>query len=84
MPSESELYRQQQYVKVLREVTAGDNLGPSTDDDSAPATRQFEMSRKAFPAALIDQMIAEKLLAPNGERGVVVGPKGERFFTRNR
>ena len=84
MPSESELYFQQQYVKVLREVTSGDNLGPSTDDDATPATRKFEMSRKAFPAALIDQMIAEKLLAPNRERGVVVGPRGERYFSRNR
>lgn len=84
MPDESDVYRQQQYVKVLREVTAGDTLGPAYDDDTHRSIRKFELSGNPFPVKLIDRMIAERLLVSNGDRGVVIAAAGERFFFRYR
>jgi len=83
MPSESDLRRQEQRVNVLREVNAGDTLGPPQDDDPA-RMRKFELSRKRFPAALIDHMITEKLIAADDERGVIITTAGERFLHRYR
>jgi hypothetical protein len=84
IPSESDVHRQQQYVKVLREVTAGDTLGPPEDDSTNGAVRRFELSGNRFAAALIDRMIADNLLDTDGERGVIVTAKGERYFTQHR
>jgi len=84
MPDESDLYRQQQYVKVLREVTAGDTLGPPQDDDNHHSIRKFELSGNLFPVELIDRMIAESLLVSNEDRGVIMAAAGERFFFRHR
>jgi hypothetical protein len=84
VPSESELLRRQQYVKVLREVTAGDTLGPPQDHDKGETIRKFELSGKHFPVALIDQMIAENLLDADEERGVIVAAEGKRFFNQHR
>lgn len=76
--------REQQYVRVLREVTAGDSLGPLEETPEGPALRRFELSGIAFPAALVERMIAERMLAADGERGVVITAQGQRFFTRHR
>ncbi len=84
MPNESDLHRQQQYVKVLREVTAGDTLGPPQDDHTGQAIRRFELSGNLYPVALIDRMIAENLLDVDEERGVIMAAKGERFFHQYR
>ena len=84
MPNEPDLHRQQQYVKVLREVTAGDTLGPPQDDDTNQTVRKFELSGHVFPVTLIDQMVAEHLLDRNEDRGVVMVAKGEQFFFRHR
>ena len=84
MPNEPNLHRQQQYVKVLREVTAGDTLGPPQDDDTNQTVRKFELSGHVFPVALIDRMVAEHLLDRNEDRGVVMVAKGEQFFFRHR
>lgn len=84
MPDKSNLYRQQQYVKVLREVTAGDTLGPPHDDDTHQNIRKFELSGNLFPVKLIDRMIAERLLVSNDDRGVIMAAAGERFFFQHR
>ena len=84
MPSESDLHRQQQYVKVLREVMAGDTLAAPQEHDGDQTIRKFELSGNLFPVALIDRMIAESLLERDEERGVVIAAEGERFFTRHR
>ncbi|MGD8817568.1 MAG: hypothetical protein PVJ51_10300 [Acidobacteriota bacterium] len=69
---------------MLREVTAGDSLGPLEETPEGPALRRFELSRIAFPAALVDRMIAERMLTTDGERGVAITAHGQRFFTRHR
>jgi hypothetical protein len=84
LPNETDLNRYRQYTKVLCEVTAGDTLGPPQANDTDQACRQFELSGNLYPAALIDRMIAEKLLAPNTDRGVIMGAEGERFYNRHR
>lgn len=84
MPNESDLHRQQQYVKVLRDVTAGDTLGPPQDDDTNPTSRKFELSRNLYPVPLINRMIAENLLEADEERGVIVTAEGQRFFNKYR
>ena len=82
--NESDLHRQQQYVKVLREVTAGDTLGPPENDDTNQAVRRFEMSGHLFSVALVDRMIAAGLLDSDGGRSVIITAEGQRFFTRHR
>ena len=84
MPNESDLHRQQQYVKVLREVTAGDTLGPPQDGDSGTTIRKFELSGNLYPVALINRMIAENLLDADEERGVIMAAEGQRFFYQYR
>jgi len=69
---------------VLREVTAGDTLGPPQDHDTNQTIRQFELSGKLFPVALINRMIAENLLDADEERGVIVTAEGQRFFFQYR
>jgi hypothetical protein len=69
---------------VLREVVAGDSLGPSEETPEGSALRRFELSGIAFPTALVDRMIAERMLTTDGERGVVITAQGQRFFTRHR
>ena len=82
--NESDVQRQKQYVKVLREVTSGDTLGPPENHPTSQAVRRFELSGNLFASALIDQMIAGSLLNPDGERGVIITAEGERYFTRHR
>lgn len=82
--SKSEIHWQQQCVKVLREVTAGDTLGPPQDQGAARPMRKFELSGNLDPAALIDRMIAEKLLDLDDERGVAMAASGVRFLYRYR
>jgi len=84
MPNESDLHRQQQYVKVLREVTAGDTLGPPQDDYTGQTIRKFELSGNLYPVALINRMIAENLLDVDEERGVIMAAEGQRFFHQYR
>ena len=84
IPIESDLRQQQQYVKVLREVVAGDTLGPPENHPTSQIGRRFQMSGNLFPGALIDRMIAAKLLDSDGERGVIATAEGQRFFTRHR
>jgi len=84
IPNDSDLRRQQQYVKVLREVTSGDSLGPPETSPANQAVRKFAMSGRFFPVALIDQMIAGHLLDPDRERGVIATAEGRRFFNRLR
>ena len=84
MPNESDLHRQQQYVKVLREVTAGDTLGPPQDHYTNQTSRKFELSGNFYPVALINQMIAENLLDADEERGVVMAAEGHRFYNQHR
>jgi len=85
VPSESDdVIWQQRYVKVLRELTAGDTLGPPEDHGEARNMRKFELSGNLYPAALIDRMIAEKLLRVDDERGVAMTAEGPRFFNRHR
>jgi len=84
MPNESDLHRQQQYVKVLREVTAGDTLGPPQDDYRGQTIRKFELSGNLYPVALINRMIAENLLDADEERGVIITAEGQRFFNQYR
>ena len=84
MPNESDRLWQLQYVKVLREVTAGDTLGPAQDHDVAQPMRKFELSGNLYPAALLDRMIAEKLLVVDDERGVIMASAGSSFLYRYR
>lgn len=84
IPNDSDVHRQQEYVKVLREVTAGDTLGPPEQHRSDQAVRSFELSGKRFAVALIDRMIAASLLDRDGERGVVETDEGRRFFNQHR
>ena len=84
IPNASDVHRQQQYVKVLREVTSGDSLGPAEEHGSNQAVRKFELSRKHFAAGLIDEMIAAKLLERDEERGVTATAEGRRLFNRLR
>ena len=84
MPNESDLYRQQQYPKVLRDVTAGDTLGPPEDHQTSQTIRKCELSGNIYPAALIDRMIAENLLDVDEERGVAITARGQRFFDKYR
>ena len=84
MPNESDLRRQQQYVKVLREVTAGDTLGPPQDDCMGRTTRRFELSGNLYPVALINRMIADNLLDVDEKRGVIMAAEGQRFFYQYR
>lgn len=84
MPNESDLFWRRQCVEVLREVTAGDTLGPPQDQDTAQKLRKFELSGNLYPEALIDRMIAEKLLRADDERGVAMAAAGSRFFYRYR
>ena len=84
MPNEFDLHRQQQYIKVLREVTAGDTLGPPQDDYTGQTTRRFELSGNLYPVALINGMIAENLLDVDEERGVIMAAEGQRFFYQYR
>lgn len=84
MPNESDLNRRQQYVKVLRDVTSGDTLGPPQDHDTNQTGRKFELSGNLYPVPLIDRMIAENLLDADEERGVIIAPEGQRFFNQYR
>ena len=84
MPNESDLLWQRHCVKVLREVTAGDTLGPPAVHDTAQNMRKFELSGNHYSGALIDRMIAEKLLRVDDERGVAMVAKGARFLFRYR
>ncbi len=84
MPTESDLNRRQQYVKVLRDVTSGDTLGPPQDHDTNQTGRKFELSGNLYPVPLINRMIAENLLDADEERGVIIAPEGQRFFNQYR
>lgn len=84
VPDASDVQRRLQYVKVLREVTSGDTLGPPETHPSNPAMRRFELSGKHFAATLIDRMIDARLLDRDAERGVVTTAEGRRYFNRYR
>ena len=69
---------------MLREVTAGDTLGPPQDDYTDQTIRKFELSGNLYPVELINRMIAENLLDVDEERGVIMTAQGQRFFYQYR
>ena len=85
MANKDDLLWKRQCVKVLVEVNAGDTLGlPEDSDDTAQTMRKFELSGNLYPEALIDRMIADKLLRADDELGVAMAAAGPRFLTQYR